>query len=88
MKTLKKILFVTLPIIFIILIILEVFFRIVIPASDPPKGFFDEKEKMCFFSNEKNKGVITTFRFAEIRARWRINNMYWNYPIDYYPVND
>ena len=88
MKTLKNILFATLPSILVLLIILEAFFRIVIPASDPPRGFFDEKEKMYSFSNKKEKGVITIGRFAEIRVRWRINNMYWNYPIDYYPVDD
>ena len=88
MKILKNFIFVTLPAIFILLIILEVFFRTVIPASDPPRGFFDEKEKMYSFSNEKEKGIFTIGRFAEIRTRWRINNMYWNYPIDYYPKND
>lgn len=88
MKTLKKILFVTLPTIFIVLIILEVFFRTVIPASDPPRGFYYEKEKMWSFSNKKRKGICTFGRFAEIRTRWSLNNMIWNYPIDYYPKVD
>lgn len=62
---------------------LEIFFRTVIPASDPPESFFDETENMYYYNNEKESGVITIGKFAEIRSRWRINNMHWNYPIDY-----
>ncbi|MCX5814218.1 MAG: SGNH/GDSL hydrolase family protein [Proteobacteria bacterium] len=83
MKSLKNILFVTVPVLVVLLIMLEFFFRIVIPASGPPRGYFDEKEKMYFFDNKNEKGIITLGRFAEIRAKWRINNMHWNYPIDY-----
>jgi len=88
MKTIRNILIITLPTLFIVLIILEVFFRIVIPASNSPRGFFDDKEKMYFLSNEKEKGLYTIGRFAEIRAKWRINNMNQNYPIDYYPKDN
>lgn len=88
MKTFKNILFVTLPVILIVLILLEVFFRTVIPASNPPKGFFNEEEKIYCFSNKKKNGVYTIGRFAEIRAKWSINNMHWNYPVDYYPVDE
>ncbi|MBA4419356.1 MAG: hypothetical protein C0392_15850 [Syntrophus sp. (in: bacteria)] len=88
LKIIKNVLFGTLPAILIVLIVLEVFFRSVIPASDPPRSFFDEKEKMFFCSNEKVKGVNVIGKFAEIRAKWRINNMHWNYPIDYYHIND
>jgi len=88
MKTFKNILFVTLPTILIVLILLEVFFRTVIPAANPPKYFFNEEEKIYCFSNKKKKGVYTIGRFADIRAKWSINNMHWNYPIGYYPVDE
>ena len=88
MKAVKNIFLCTLPTIIIVLLMLELFFRIAIPASDPPMGYFDEKQKIYSMSNQKKEGVITIGKFAQIRARWRINNMHWNYPIDYYPVED
>jgi hypothetical protein len=82
LKTLKNILIVTLPALFIILLLLEVLFRTVIPASEFPMNVFDEKDKIWKYSNEKNTGLHTIGKFAEIQAKWRINNMGWNYPID------
>jgi len=49
---------------------------------------FNEEERMYYFSNQREEGLITIGRFAQIRARWHINNDHWNYPIDYAPVND
>ena len=88
MKTLKNIILVSLPAVVILLILLELFFRIVIPATDPPMGFFDEEERMYCFSNQKEDGLITIGRFAQIKARWHINNEHWNYPVDYTSVDD
>jgi len=51
-------------------------------------GFFDEKEKIYSFSNEKQEGTITIGRFAQIRTTWRINNRNWNYPIDYHRIDN
>jgi hypothetical protein len=87
-KTLTNILFVMFPTIIITLAFLELFFRFVIPATDPPMGYFDEENKMYCMSNRRERGVITIGKFAQIRARWRINNEHWNYPIDYHPVED
>ena len=86
MKALKNILIVTLPSIVIVFLLLELIFRIAIPATDPPMGYFNEKEKIYSFSNQREEGQITIGRFAEIRSQWRINNMNWNYPIDYHFV--
>ena len=88
MKTFKNILSITLPTVIILLLILEVFFRLVIRADDPPRSIFDEEEKMFYFSNKRETGICTRGRFAEIKAKWRVNNMHWNYPIDYYPRKD
>jgi lysophospholipase L1-like esterase len=88
MKTIKNIILVSLPAILILVLLLELFFRIVIPATDPPMGFFSEEERMYYFSNQREEGLITIGRFAQIKARWHINNEHWNYPIDYTPVND
>lgn len=86
MKTFKNIVFVTLPTILIVMLFLEVCFRTVIPANNPPTWFFDEEEKILCLSNTQKEGVYSIGRFAEIRAKWNINNMHWNYPVDYYPV--
>lgn len=59
MKTLKNILLVTVPAIIIVFALLEVFFRIAIPATDPPMGYFDEEEKIFAISNQKEEGLIT-----------------------------
>jgi len=88
MQTLKNILTVTFPAFLFTCIVLEFFFRWVIPASNPPMGFFDEKEKIYSFSNEKQEGTITIGRFAQIRTTWRINNRNWNYPIDYHRIDN
>jgi hypothetical protein len=60
----------------------------VISASEWPLGHFNEEDKMFVFDNQKESGTMTIGRFAEIRTRWRINNMGWNYPIDYFLVED
>jgi len=88
LKGLRNILFISLPTVLVLFLFLELFFRFVIPASDPPGDYFYDDEKMYSFSNKRETGLFTIGRFAEIKARWRINNMNWNYPIDYYPVQD
>jgi hypothetical protein len=87
-KELRNIFFVSLPTLLVLFLILELFFRFVIPASDPPGGYFYDDEKMYSFRNTRETGLNTIGRFAEIKAKWRINNMNWNYPIDYFPVQD
>ena len=88
LKGLRNIFLVSLPTLVVLLLIFELFFRFVIPASDPPGSYFYDDEKMYSFRNNREKGYNTIRRFAEIKAKWRINNMNWNYPIDYYPVKD
>ncbi len=51
-------------------------------------GYFDEANKMYHHDNSRETGMFTNGRFAELRARWRINNMGWNYPIDYSSLED
>ena len=88
MRTLKNIVLVTAPTIVVMLLLLELFFRFVIPATDPPMSRFDEEERIYSFSSERETGRTTFGRFAGIKARWRINNMGWNYPVDYHPVRE
>ncbi|WP_158856826.1 SGNH/GDSL hydrolase family protein [Lunatibacter salilacus] len=85
---LRNILLVSLPTLLVLFLILELFFRFVIPASDQPGGYFYDDEKMYSFESSRESGYVTIGKFAEIKAKWRINNMNWNYSIDYYPVQD
>jgi hypothetical protein len=83
MKTLKNIILITIPTLLILFIILELFFRFVIPASNPPLTVYNHEEQLTHYSNNKPRGVVTVGKFAEIRSKWTINNSGWNYPIDY-----
>ncbi len=87
-RVIKNILLVTLPTLAALFLLLEVFFRVVIPASQWPFGYYDEENRMLVFDNKRETGLYSVGRFAEIRSRWRINNRGWNYPIDYYQVVD
>ena len=83
MKTLKNIVLVTLPTLVLLFIILELFFRFVIPASNPPLSVYRQDEQFINYSNERAEGLYTVGKFASIRTRWTINNDGWNYPVDY-----
>lgn len=83
MKTLKNILIVSIPTLLILFIILELFFRFVIPASNPPLSVYRQEERFINYSNDRAEGLYTIGKFAKIRTKWTINNEGWNYPVDY-----
>ncbi len=83
LQIIKNLLIVTVPTILIILLILELIFRIGVTESDLPVGFFDENDKMFLFYDKGGKGM-TTGTVGEAKVVWKINNMGWNYPVDYY----
>jgi len=86
-KTLKNILFVTVPMLIIFFILLEVISRIFFPGSDRPKSIYDEQDKLVKYSRDYGtRGLWTTGNFSQQRGRWRINNDGWNSPIDYEPA--
>jgi len=86
MKIPKNFFIISLPTIAVLLLILELFFRTVIPAAEFPGYTYNKNDKMFCSSNRKENGLYTIGKFAQIRAKWRINNMNWNYPLDYYPI--
>jgi len=88
MKTIKNVLIITLPTLILLLIILELFFRFIIPACNPPLTVYDYEEQLTHYSNEKPQGLYTVGKFAGIKSRWTINNSGWNYPIDYSEIHD
>lgn len=74
---------VTLPTLAVCALVLELVFRFLVPASDPPMGWFAEEGAMYRFATDRETGLVTTGPFARQRARWRINNEGWNSPVDY-----
>jgi lysophospholipase L1-like esterase len=85
---LRNILFLSLPALLAILILLEMFFRFVIRACESPDRFFNEQEKIYSFRKKGETGCYTAGKFAEVKARWSINNCLWNYPVDYFPEKE
>lgn len=83
MKWLKNFLLLTIPSLFILFLLLELFFRWVIPAADVPRAYFDEQEGMYYFDTTVKDGLYTLGKFAEVRGRWHINNRSWNSAVDY-----
>lgn len=79
--TLKNILLITLPTIIIMLLVLEFTFR-TISLNNIPAGYFDETDKMFLFYHKGSS--VSRGRVGDIDVQWRINNMGWNYPIDYH----
>ncbi len=83
-KALKNFLVITIPTFIILILLLELFFRVIIPASEIPQSFFDEKELIFRYeTNSKSEGLFTIGKAAQQKGRWRINNYGWNSPIDY-----
>jgi hypothetical protein len=81
---LRNLLLVSVPTVAILVVLLELFFRFVIPASEVPARFFDPGERLVRFDTSgRRSGLFTRGRFAELRARWRINDEGWNSDIEY-----
>lgn len=84
----KNLIFVSIPALIFLFVILELFFRFVITASDPPRTYFYETEKIYAYNNNRTNGIYSKGRFAEIKTKWHINNFGWNFPVDYFSERD
>lgn len=82
-RKIRYIVFVTVRNLVLLFLALELFFRFIIPASNPPMSYFYEEDKMYAYSNKQKNGINTIGKTAEIKAKWHINNMGWNSPMDY-----
>jgi len=68
----------------LLLLLVEVVFRTVIPASDQPFYAQDSTYKIRMFDTTGVRyGYFTEGRLAEERFKWRVNNRGWNAGIDY-----
>jgi hypothetical protein len=84
-RIIAKAILLLLPSSLLIILLLELFFRFVIPAAELPIRKFDEAHGVVHFDPEHPAGLFSRGRFAEIRARWRINDAGWNSAIEYRP---
>jgi hypothetical protein len=79
----KNIIVITIPALFLCVLLLEGLFRVVIPATDPPLACFDTEIGVFKFCPNAGRGTATYGKWAQQRGRWRINNEGWNSPVDY-----
>lgn len=79
----KNLIIITLPVLLVCLLLLELFFRLVIPACEAPFVCYDESYQILRYDNGPEQGTFTIGPFAQQKGRWRINNAGWNSEIDY-----
>jgi hypothetical protein len=86
---LRNFLLATVPTLVVLFLVLEVVFRFVIVAPDPPRQCMDlANNVMRFDTTSKRSGVFTVGRFGQQRGRWHINNYGWLSTIDYRPKSE
>ena len=86
---LKNFLIISLPAVLLLLLLLEGVFRWIIPASNPPDLYFDPAEKMIRYDNRfQQDGLVTSGKWAQVKARWHLNNQGWNNVNDYNTARD
>lgn len=74
----------TLPAIIFTLLVLELVFRLAIPASDPPHAYYDPNDQILRFDVDgPQSGNHTVGKLAQVRGEWQINNFGWNSEIEY-----
>lgn len=67
-RFLRNVLLSTLPALVVLFVLLEVFFRIGIPALRAPRACFDEKERIFKFCRGAGEGTATYGRLAQQRG--------------------
>jgi len=79
----KKIILLTVPTFILFFLLLEILFNFIIPASELPDVFFDDKYKLIKF-NKNQSGYYSIGKFPKEKFRWKINNEGWNNEKNYY----
>ncbi|MFA5336887.1 MAG: SGNH/GDSL hydrolase family protein [Candidatus Omnitrophota bacterium] len=82
-KTLKSVLLILAVNFVVLFVLLELFFRFIVPASSPPFKKFYEENKLLAYSNEIKNGTYTKGKTGKAKTRWHVNNKGWVYPVDY-----
>ena len=83
-RYLRSLVLVTVPALIVLFVILELVFRYVVVAPDPPRQVMDREHGiMRFDTGGKRDGVMTAGRFGQQRGRWHVNNAGWLSGVDY-----
>jgi len=83
-NVLKNLCCLTIPGALFTFLLLELCFRVVIRASEPPYAYFDPKEQLLRYDPRKTRtGICTVGSLGRHPARWRINNLGWNSLVDF-----
>lgn len=67
----------------VLFLVLELFFRFVLPASSWPRGVYEESGIRKFDSENFTSGVYTYGRYCRGRYSWSINGQGWNSVFEY-----
>ncbi len=70
----------------LLLLVLEVFFRVVIPGPELPVAAFNPTYSLFSNQTEPAQGLYTYGKLAEIQATWHINQQGWNAAKDFLPA--
>ncbi len=69
-----------------LIVVLELFFRFVIPASYAPYTESEPEHGFMYYGQQQVDGVFTSGRLAQVRVPWHINQDGWNAAIEYQPA--
>lgn len=70
-------------------VLLELFFRFVVPATQYPVSRQDPQyQVMKYDTTGPRTGTYTTGRLARHRSHWRVNNLGWISAVDYTPAQE
>lgn len=83
MKFIKNILLITIPTLFIVFVILEIFARIIGACEFPMHKYDMEEQIYKFDTTYAREGTWSRGRWAQVQGNWRINNLGWIDAIDY-----
>lgn len=87
MKTIKNIIFVTIPTLIILFFVGEILSSFFFPGTYPPCIIWDEQYNIGKWDPKiKKTGIYTIGNFSQQRAKWVINNEGWNNPKDYFSL--
>lgn len=68
-------------------VVLEMFFRFVLPACETPKGHMDNEYRVRNWDPDyRSEGTFSYGRYCAGQFRWRINSAGWNSAFEYLPA--
>jgi lysophospholipase L1-like esterase len=84
----RDLLVVTVPTLAGLAIVLELFFRFVIPVSNEPFRIYDQGASISRYdtANGPSEGLFTAGWASQLRSPWKLNNHGWNSDVDYTAV--